>query len=341
MKLPLWLIKITTYEYWTWWAFYIPLLPYWLYLAVKTRSLTFFTNANTCIEYGGFFGESKKEILAHIPSEYLPKSLFVEKETTFSDLKEALINQFSANPFPIICKPNVGERGTQVEKICDWSALATYLSENPVEFIIQEYIDFEIELGVLYHRLPSANKGQISSITRKEFLAVTGDGKSTIEELMQQQTRARFQLESMRQRLGKGMQEVLPLHEKRILEPIGNHCRGTKFLDNNFLITSALNDVFDKIALPIEGFHYGRFDMRVKSLEDLYEGKNIRIMELNGVSSEPGHIYDPIGNIWKAYRDLAHHWKIIANISIEQQQRGIQPVPYQVILRVVKGHFGL
>jgi hypothetical protein len=336
-KLPLWLLKITNFEYWTWWMFYVPLLPYWLLQAARTRSLTFFTNADPCIDYGGFFGESKMDILKQIPKEYLPTTFFVEKGSSLEKIVELL--QHNALNFPIIGKPNVGERGSQVEKIMNIDELSQYLSKIKEDFIIQEFITFDIELGVLYYRYPNQPAGQVSSITRKEFLSVTGDGKSTIETLMQQSTRARFQIETMYNRLGTGMFTVIPKGEKRILEPIGNHCRGTKFLDNNFLIDARINQVFDKIALPIEGFHYGRFDMKVKSIEDLYEGKNIRVMELNGVSSEPGHIYDPKNTLFKAYRDLAKHWKIIANISIQQQEKGIMPVPTPVIWQVVKQHF--
>lgn len=338
LQLPLWLIKLTHFEYWTWWMFYIPLLPYWLYQAARTRSLTFFTNADPCIDYGGFFGESKIEILKQIPSDFLPTYFFVKKETSLAIILEKLAEK--QLEFPIICKPNVGERGSQVEKIIDKLALEKYLKNLQEDFIIQEFITFGIELGVLYYRYPNQQKGQVSSITRKEFLSVTGDGKSSIEALMQANTRARFQLETIRLRLGESIHEVIPAGEKRLLEPIGNHCRGTKFLDNNFLINEKLNQVFDKIALPIEGFHYGRFDMKVKSIEDLYEGKNIRIMELNGVSSEPGHIYDPKNTVWNAYRDLARHWKIIADISIQQQQKGIMPIAPKIIWQVAREHFG-
>ena len=337
IQLPLWLIKLTHFEYWTWWMFYIPLLPYWLYQAARTRSLTFFTNADPCIDYGGFFGESKIDILKQIPSAFLPTYFFVKKESTLQEVLE-MIEEKQLN-FPIICKPNVGERGSQVEKINDKTALEKYLKNLQEDFIIQEFITFEIELGVLYYRLPEETKGQVSSVTRKEFLSVIGDGKSSIEALMQASTRARFQLETMRLRLGEKIKEVIPAGEKRLLEPIGNHCRGTKFLDNNFLINEKLNQVFDEIALPIEGFHYGRFDMKVKSIEDLYEGKNIKIMELNGVSSEPGHIYDPKNTVWKAYRDLAKHWKIIADISIQQQKRGVQPIAPKIIWQVAREHF--
>ena len=338
LKFPLWLIKLTHFEYWTWWMFYVPLLPYWLFQAIRTRSLTFFTNADPCIDYGGFFGESKMEILRQIPKEYLPKTIFIKKQSDLKTIVDRLIQEDLV--YPIICKPDVGERGTQVEKLYSNYDLVQYLSNVQADFIIQEFITYDIELGVLYYRYPNASTGKVTSVTRKEFLAVLGDGKSNVGQLMQQSTRARFQVESMRKRLGDmGMNEVIKSGEKRILEPIGNHCRGTKFLDNNFLLNSQLDEVFDKIALTIDGFHYGRFDMKVKSIEDLYSGKNIRIMELNGVSSEPGHIYDPKNTLWAAYRDLARHWKIIADISIQQQHRGIMPVPLGILWKVVKGHF--
>ena len=338
LKFPLWLIKLTHFEYWTWWMFYVPLLPYWLFQAIRTRSLTFFTNADPCIDYGGFFGESKMEILRQIPKEYLPKTIFIEKQSDLKTIVDRLIQEDLV--YPIICKPDVGERGTQVEKLYSNYDLVQYLSNVQADFIIQEFITYDIELGVLYYRYPNASTGKVTSVTRKEFLAVLGDGKSNVGQLMQQSTRARFQVESMRKRLGDmGMNEVIKSGEKRILEPIGNHCRGTKFLDNNFLLNSKLDEVFDKIALTIDGFNYGRFDMKVKSIEDLYSGKNIRIMELNGVSSEPGHIYDPKNTLWAAYRDLARHWKIIADISIQQQRRGIMPVPLGILWKVVKGHF--
>ncbi len=337
-KKPLWLIKITTYEYWTWWVFYLPLLPYWLYLALRTRSLTFFTNADPCIDYGGFFGESKMAILRQIPPEYLPQTLFVPQGTSFTNLSTQLSEANIA--FPLIAKPNIGERGTQVEKLLTEAELQHYCQHNSVDFIIQEYIDYTLELGVLYYRMPNEPRGKVSSVTQKEFLSIVGNGQSTVEELMETNTRARFQLASMRKRLGEGMQKVYPKGEKVLLEPIGNHCRGTKFINANDLINDTLHEVFNNIALPIEGFHYGRFDMRVRSIEDLYEGKNIRIMELNGVSSEPGHIYDPQYSLWQAYKDLANHWRIIADISIQQQQKGFQPVPVKVLWQVVKQHFG-
>lgn len=337
MRTPLFIIKWTQYEYWPWWFFYIPLLPYWLWLAIKTKSLAYFTATNTNIELGGFFGESKIDILKQIALEYKPKTFFVAKETRFETVKES-INSAQIQ-FPIVAKPNVGERGFEVEKIIDILQLENYHQRAAHEYIIQEFVEFSLELGVLFCRMPNEPIGKITSVTIKEFLSVKGDGKSSILQLMEQNTRARFQVEAVSKRLGNGVNQILEAGEEMLLEPIGNHCRGTRFVDGNHLINSKLDEVFNRIALPMTGFYYGRFDMKVKSLDDLYKGENIRIMELNGASSEPGHIYDARNGIVKAYRDLAFHWSLLALISIQNQKRGIKPVSFGTIVKTFSGHF--
>lgn len=338
MRMPLFFVKVFNYEYWPWWLFYLPMTPYWIYQAIRAKSLTFFTAVNPGIEAGGFYGEHKTEIMKNISPEYLAKTIFIPFGTDFEVLPKLLID--NNLQYPVIGKPNVGERGNSVAKIHSETELRAYHETANADYLIQEFITYSIEFGVLFSRMPNETVGKVSSLTLKEFLSVTGDGKSTIEELVLESTRARFQLEALQKRLGNSMQEVLPLGENRLLEPIGNHCRGTKFVNANHLINSQLHDVFTKVAKGFDGFFYGRFDMKVSSIEDLYEGKNIRIMELNGVSSDPGHIYDPRYYLWRAYRDLMWHWKRAANISIVNQKNGVKPLPFSEIWAIVKGHFG-
>jgi hypothetical protein len=333
MRLPLFIYKYARYEYWPWLLFYIPVLPYWLYLALKNRSLAYFSAANPGIELGGFYGESKSEILKSIDKHYLPAAIEVDG-LPFDSIIHLLGEQHIG--YPVIAKPDVGERGNDVAKIHNEPELAAYHARAKSKYIIQEFVDYDIELGVLYSRLPDSKKGQVSSVTLKEFLSVTGDGKSTIKQLMQKSVRARFQIRRLEKEMGSRIHNIPGHHEKLLLEPIGNHCRGTRFIDNNFLINERLNEVFDAISLPIAGFYYGRFDLKVRSIEDLYQGTNIRILELNGASSEPGHIYDIKNTLFSAYRDLMHHWKRLAEVSQGNVQKGHKPVPF---LSIVKSYF--
>lgn len=336
LQKPLWLVKLLHFEYWTWWFFYLPLLPWYIWQAIRAKSFTFFTNVDPCIDYGGFFGESKIDILRKIPAEFTPKSIFIQAHESF----ESAYSLFSQNnlEFPIICKPNIGERGNNVEKIMDLEALEKYHQQN-FDYIIQEYIDFPVELGVLYYKMPHEKGGNITSIAKKGFLQVIGDGENSIETLLRKSDRARFQIARLKTKSAIPLQSIPAEGVVVLLEPIGNHCRGTAFFDFNHLINNQLTQVFDQICSSIHDFHYGRFDLRVPSIDHLLAGKNIMIMELNGVSADPGHIYDPNYKLLKAYSEVAKHWEILANISIQQQKKGIRPIPIKILWPIVKAHF--
>jgi hypothetical protein len=323
MKKPLWFIKLTNYEYWSWQWFYYPLLPYIFYQAWRAKAAAFFTTINPSFENSGFYAYSKKAILDLIPNQYKPQTLFIQKEdniiTFFTNQKLS---------FPLIAKPDKGERGKGVSKIANLQEFEHYHVQNTDnEYIVQEFASEKLELGLFYSRLPNEEKGLISSVTVKEFLSMTGDGVSTLGELILSNDRARFQEKVLQERFEKEWNTVLQMGEQKELEPIGNHCRGTRFINANYLITKQLEYVFDDIARKIPGFYYGRFDLRTASIADLYAGK-IKIMELNGANSEPTHIYDASFGVFNAYRTIAWHWKRVADISIQTQQMGVKPLPF-------------
>lgn len=96
---------------------------------------------------------------------------------------------------------------------------------------------------------------------------------------------------------------------------IGTHSGGAIFLDGSDLITPDLSVKIDEIIRNFEGFYFGRFDVIAKSEEDLKKGKNFRIIELNGVTSESTNIYDPKFSYFKAVKVLLKQWKIAYEIG--------------------------
>lgn len=336
-KIPLFFVKWLNYEYWPFWLFFLPLIPYWIYLAIRAKSFTYFTAANPGIEHGGVFGESKIDILNKINKRYLPKTIFFKSSTAISEVI-LMINEYQID-FPLIIKPNIGERGNDVEKLDDQQALQIYLNSASGDLIIQEFVDYEIELGVLYYRFPDSDKTGITSVVTKEFLTVIGDGESTIIELLEENDRARFQLESLKKKLGDQMSIVLAKGQQRNIQPIGNHCKGTKFLSGMNLLNPKLVQVFDDVASEIDGFYFGRFDLKVKSIQDLYVGKNIKILELNGVTSEPAHIYDPSYSLWKAYSETARNMKMMFRVSRANIKKGVKVTPFFEMVTLVRAHF--
>jgi hypothetical protein len=66
-------------------------------------------------------------------------------------------------------------------------------------------------------------------------------------------------------------------------------------------------------------------DIRTPSIEDFRQGRNFKIVELNGVTSEATHIYQPGNSIWNAYRTLMRQWRIAFEIGAANRNRGMQP----------------
>lgn len=331
-----WLTRWTTWEYLPWWLANGPVYAFYLWFALRARHLFFFSNVNPAIPLGGAAGESKNDILQILPPEILPKAAFLPAGIPVEQAMERLA--LAGLEFPVIIKPDVGERGFLVKKVEHRDELQAHLARFPVDFIAQEFLTLPMEFSVLFHRLPDTGKFAVTSVCRKEFLGVTGDGRSTIRELMAAQVRAAFQLERFEAQQTELLEHVPLAGERVLLEPIGNHARGTKFLNANALIGPELSAAFDRICSKIDGVLYGRFDLKCASEEALRRGE-IKVMELNGVLGEPAHIYDPSFGMWRAYRDLYRHWRILYRISQTQKRIGIRPTGHREAWQLVRNYF--
>jgi hypothetical protein len=284
---------------------------------------------------GGFCNYSKYKSLSGIDSVYIPKMVLIPLSSALDHIGKQLTKDIG---FPMILKPDKGERGTKVEKIESAATLEKYLLNANGDTLAQEYIRGPLELGVMYSRLPSASTGVIDSIVQKEFLTVTGTGKLTLEELIDQGDRTSIHKDKLAPLFSDTFHTVIEDQRTIELIAIGNHNKGTTFLNANHLITPGLVDVFDKIWSSMDGFYFGRFDIRVPNTEDLYAGRNIKIMEVNGAASEPAHIYDPQMSIWEAYHHLFEHWHRLFLISRENHKKGVAYPPLYSSIKEVRQH---
>jgi hypothetical protein len=280
---------------------------------VKARSFFFFNTANPSIDNGGFLMESKKQIYDLIPWQYYPNTIFVKNGTPFPEvLTEIKRKNFH---YPLVGKPDIGMKGLSVKKLNNEQELFEYTSQSKVNFLVQEFIPYENEVGIFYYRFPNEQRGQISGIVKKEFLTVEGDGVSTIIELLRKDKRHILQLRTLKKSYGNDLKRILQNAEREILVPYGNHVRGAKFIDVSNRIDDELTDAIDTICRKVKGFYFGRLDVRFNSWEELKRGKNLSIIELNGAGSEPTHMYDPGHSIFFAWREIVRHWRILWKIS--------------------------
>jgi sporulation protein YlmC with PRC-barrel domain len=317
-------IRLFNWEYWPFNVVYGPLFLYWFFLSLKARSFFFFNTSNPSIKNGGFLMESKKEIYALIPFEYYPSTLFFKACSSLHDIL-ALIKQRNLK-YPLIGKPDIGMKGMMVKKLENEKELLSYVTNSKVDFLIQEYVPFKNEIGIFYYRYPNEEKGHISGIVKKELLAVTGNGVSTVEQLLLKNKRAVLQLPVLRKTEKDKMNIVLKKDEEFIVVPYGNHVRGAKFLDDSRLIDEELTKTIDSICKKVDGFYFGRLDICYNDWEELKQGKNFSIIELNGSGSEPTHIYDPRHSVFWAWKEIAKHWKILYRVSKLNHQ--LQNTPY-------------
>jgi hypothetical protein len=303
---------------------------YYPWLSIRAGSLTFFSASNPGILMGGMFGESKAEVLKMVPAELVPKTVFIPKGTPFGHVESLLQNH--QLQYPLIFKPDIGERGFMVRRINNNDNARAYMNEFQHDFIAQELVDLPLEFAVFYARVPSDPIGRITSVVKKEMLTVQGDGTSTLRDLIHAKDRAKLQWPVLRERFRESLNDIVPPGKTVELVSIGNHCLGTKFLNANYLIDEKLNESFDKISKRIPGFYFGRYDLRCKSIEDLREGK-IMIMELNGCGAEPAHIYDPQFSFFRAVSVLLEHWKTIFVIARQNKNSGAAYLPLKVAIR--------
>lgn len=306
-------IKLLNREYWPMWATYFPVFFYYLYLSLRARSFFWFSATNPSIETGGMLGESKINILNRIPKEYKPVSLFIPKQMPFEKVQKLM--EAERIDFPMVMKPDIGERGLLVEKIGTKEALKHYFNKNDIDFIIQPFVEYKVELAIMYYLVPNENRAKVFSVCKKQFLGFKGDGISTLRQLIMNDSRAILQLDKLEKRFADKMDTIIPKDERLELEPIGNHSRGTMFLDARDIIDEQLEKVVYHIGKQVEGVYFGRFDLRTRSIEDLKQGKHIAILEINGVGAEPAHIYDPQYSLWNTWKDLLRQWSIMFKVA--------------------------
>jgi hypothetical protein len=320
-------IKTCSWEYWPIWVVYFPVSFYFLYLSIKARSFFFFSASNPTIETGGMFFESKWKIFQLVPKEYYPTTIFIEEDMPINIIQQRMKDAGIA--FPIIAKPDRGERGWAVKKITTSEELDAYKAALNVSFLIQSYISYPVEMSVFYYRHPLQKKGMVTSVTLKKLLTVTGDGQSTIDTLIRSNDRSFLQYEKLAQQNKIDFSHVPLPGEAIVLVPYGNHVLGATFLNYNHIIDTALTDTIDTISQRINGFYFGRYDLRCASIEDLKQGKNFSILEVNGAGAEPAHIYEPGFSFFTAQLTIAKHFKMMYKAARENNKNGVAYMSYK------------
>jgi len=327
----------TRWEFWPPQALYAPVALYGVWLALRFRSATAFTLANPGMPCGGLAGESKSGILRAVRAAAPEQTArFAEIEPGETALRERAVQTFQASldrPWPVVLKPDVGERGSGVAILRTPAQRTAHLERRPERLIAQEYVEGP-EYGVFYIRYPGEDAGRIFSVAEKRPAEVTGDGHRTLETLILADDRAVCMAPVFLRRFPEARDRVPEPGERVRLVEIGTHCQGAVFFDANELGERPdLRRAVDAIGRNVNGFYFGRFDIRAPSREAFARGEGLRVLELNGLTSEAAHIYHPGNSLIAAYRTLFAQWRAAFQIGDALRQRGHTPPPAREVLR--------
>lgn len=337
--------------------FYVPVTAWAACLAVRYGHPLAFTAVNPGIPNGGgTIGESKDTVLRALASSpHALAHVLVPGGGSVPERVALARGWIEARPepqrWPVVLKPDVGERGYGVRVARSARDLEPYFRACPSDVLVQAYHPGPHECGVFWirRRLPgerrgggdaSGGAGFIYAVTRKTFPEVTGDGRRTLGELVLAHGRYRQQAGVFLRRLGVGAARVPGDGERVRLAEAGNHCQGTLFTDGMDLVTPALEEAIDRVARGFGGsgdgadtglFDLGRFDLRAESDDALRAGR-FGIIELNGALSEPTSLYDPGRSVGSAYRLLLGQWSHMYRLGAARRRRGHATMPLRAIL---------
>lgn len=323
--------------------FYTPIALYCGWLSLRHFGLTLPTGSNPALPYSGLVGESKYEVLNHAwdtakdwISPYVRILRWGGENAVGRTLDEAEAALEAAGiTYPFVAKPDIGMRGAGVQLVHSVHELKAYIERFPAgaNLLLQALVDMEGEAGVFYVRHPDEEKGRIISLTLKYFPRVTGDGRSTLRQLILADARAgklaHLYLDRHRERLN----DVIPEGESIRLAFAGNHCRGTIFRNGNDEITVAMTERFDAIAQTMDGFHVGRFDVRFADFKTFQAGEGFRIIEINGAGGEATHIWDSRTTLLEAYGTLMRQFGHLYVIGAKNRRLGHKPTRLRDIIK--------
>ena len=334
---------LSFFEFWPMWAFYPPVFLYALWLMLRYRGILLPTVANPSFPGGGFFGESKAEILdlavRHAP-EWVAAFVRLDRAVDSAgpagaparleaDLQTALIRLARAGlVLPVVAKPDLGCRGAGVQLVRTVEQLRSYLAGFPAgaRLLLQRYVPFEGEAGVFYCRHPGEPRGRIISITLKYFPYVYGDARRTLRQLILDDPRAGKLPHLYLKRHAARLDEVPAAGQAVRLAFAGSHSRGAIFRNGTHLVTPAMETRFDAIARSLPEFYFGRFDIRFEEFAQVQAGEAFTIVEANGAGAESTHIWDRRTGLLRAWRDLMLQYRLLFQIGRANRDRGFKPL---------------
>ena len=321
------------------WLICVPLTVQWLWLSLRYKSLTLPSAANPAITSGGLVGEGKLEYFSGMGPIALAATapycaVSADAETSGGTLRQLL--RSACLFFPLIAKPDLGLCGYGVRLLANMGELQSYLAAFPRRetVVLQQYLPQQGEAGIFYVRDPDTNLARITGLALRYFPSVTGDGLQTLAALVANDPRARRALTSAQHECRCDVARVVGAGEVVRLSTIGSTRVGGLYRNGGVFITPQLTRAIDAIALDMPQFHFGRFDVRFDSLQDLSAGRGFTIMEVNGAGSEAIEAWDPDIGLIAGLGMIFRKQRLLFAIGDAMRRRGVHPIGWRQLIQL-------
>jgi len=313
------------------WLLFTPMTIQWFWLGLKYRSLTLPSVVNPGIETGGLVGESKFACLDMIAPRF--RDRVAETALVAPGEDAEAVRRTACLAYPLIVKPDIGWCGFGVRRIESEGELRVYAAAFPPgeSFLLQRLVDEPHEAALFYIRHPANPRGRVVALTVRHLPHVTGDGVSEIAALVAADPRMSLNAASYIETLGQdGMARVPEAGERVMLATIASIRAGGRYEDGDALITPALEDAVDALSRSMDGFHYGRFDIKYASPEALKAG-NFTILEVNGAGAEAIQYWDPKYTFLDTFRGVFAKQRALFAMADDMRRMGHKPIGWRAL----------
>lgn len=330
--------RVVRWEFWPPWLFYSPLVPWLLWLGIRYRGLSTFTAVNPGLVDPTCEGLPKSHVLNLLEDPQILPYVRLDADDTegaMHQVRQLLMNRGWS--FPLILKPDVSSHGAGVRLAQRLEDVREYLDKLHHGVLVQVYHPGPGEASILWCRWPGEERGRILSITHKVFPELVGDGEATLRQLVWRHPRYRMQARRFLQRYIDQDERVLNEGEWFTLARTGTHAQGAMLRDGGYLITPELEQRVDTILRRLDGFHIGRLDVRYRDVAAFRAGKDLAIMELNGLLAEQTSLYDSGRyNLWQAYGILFRQWQRVFRIGARNRADGAMVLGPRALLDLAR-----
>jgi hypothetical protein len=321
------------------WLICIPLVIQWSWLALRHGSITVPSAANPGITAGGLVGEGKLEYFDAMGARaraVTARHVGLRDGAGYSDPQLGALLRAAALRFPLVAKPDLGLCGYGVCKLDSLAALRGYLDRYPAgeTVVLQQYLDDDNEAGIFYARDPVSGAGRLIGLALREFPRVVGDGATTVRQLIDADPRAGRVLGSSAHRSALDLDAVPAAGQMVRLATIGSTRVGGLYRDGGALVSLELTAAIDAVARDMGEFHFGRFDVRFGSAQQLSRGAGFTIMEVNGAGSEAIQAWDPDTGLVAGLRTIFAKQRLLFAIGAANRRRGVRPIGTLALLRL-------